>query len=157
MEGIFDFKHTMTKIISDLHTDMISIEIKNLNETIGDSVPTFRESIYISIIASRKDCTATDLVRILGVSKAVVSQTIALLENKKLITRTKDPMDSRKHILRIVPEKARDYIDGIRKIDKAVEMSLENYSEEEQDLAMRILSDINKNLATVDTMTVDKE
>jgi len=151
MDSIFSFKHPVTKSICKLNVDMSAMEIRAFNKRLDESSPTYKENLYIFTIASIENCTATDLVKTFGVSKAIVSQTLSAMEEKGFITRVKDSADSRKHIIEISNEKVDLFSNEICLIDQAIDLTLSKYSKEELDTVSKILTDISNNLAEVDT------
>ena len=105
----------------------------------GEVHPTQKEVLYMYCIWNRKNCTASDLVEILGSSKALVSQTIIGMEKKGYIVRTKDPEDNRRQILQISPARLAATQTELKILDESIAKLRTMYSPEDIEKAGKML------------------
>jgi len=116
-------------------------EMRMYNGGTKSSRPTFKEAMYMYAIMSITDCTASDLVDLFGVSKALVSQSIIAMEEKGFIERVRDTKDKRRQIIK-VSDQAEEYMKERDALEYAERMLLQKYTPEQIGLACRIFIDL---------------
>jgi DNA-binding MarR family transcriptional regulator len=72
------------------------------------------EFAVVSSLGVWEDATPTELAHLLGMSPTTLSAVLKRLEERKIIRRTRDPDDGRRHVLRLTPK-------GRRTLAKALE------------------------------------
>lgn len=148
-EDFFDYKHNLTKSLIALFARNSLMEVRVFDENGPLMTPSYKEVLYLYSIATIENCTATDLVKLFKVSKAMVSQMLSGMEEKGYIVRKKDSIDGRKNIITISPERLKDAGEEVKVYDEAIDELHKKFTSEQIEIAAEVLAEFSTELERI--------
>lgn len=126
--------------INKFYYSMTINELQMMNEKFQNI--TYNSLLYVDIISYTENCTTTFLAHALHISKSAVTIKINEMVKQGLIERHQSMDDKRVYYLRLNDDIAKVYREYDKALYKATEAAHKNYTQQEIDSFIRILSDI---------------
>lgn len=133
----------LREAIHRFYSDIILDELQLMNKNPSYPNLTYNTFLYLSMIAYKKNCTASYIAKTLRVSNSAVTIKVNELIRQGLVQKTQNSNDKRVYYLSLAPKFAEDYWPEHR-LDNAVCKFESNYTEEQVKMFCDMLNFITK-------------
>lgn len=111
---------------------------------------SMQQAAIIKYLVQNKDTTSKDLEAVFSMRRSTISRMLTTMQNKDLIMRIDDPVDSRKKLI-IPTAKSIGIISSIKsKFDELEEKIRENISKEDLNVFFSVIDQIKQNITVED-------
>jgi DNA-binding MarR family transcriptional regulator len=101
-----------------------------------------REFLVLSFVASAEDLSQQDLSERLGLDPTIVVGLVDALEERQWMTRTRDPADRRRNVLRLTAAGRTAHTRAVRAAQAAEDAFLETLGSAERETLRTLLNDV---------------
>lgn len=135
-----DLAETLNKFYHDVAIN----ELRLMNEMKQSAGVSYNSMLYLEIIASTENCTASKLAKLLHISKPAVTMKLNELIKQGLLERTPSGTDGRVKYISVQPGLLREFEAYDALMCRMANVVESRYTKEESELFGRILLDIAK-------------
>lgn len=130
------------KITAALERISTAFRVLLWNESKENALSPIQNQILVFLLFHRPEhCTVSYLAEEFQVTKATVSDSIRVLENKGLITKNENILDSRSQIISLT-EAGKEIAANASKFASGLEISVNNLTEEQKETVFKSLTDV---------------
>lgn len=130
--------------INQFYFRMTISDLQALNKQDHNQSISYHSLLYLDLISYKKNCTVSDLAKLLGVSLPAVTSKVGELIRQGCVTKTRSEKDHRVYYLAL-DARVQEIFNGYdRRMLKAVETVMQNRSQEQIDCFCDILSLISE-------------
>lgn len=156
----FDLTHqnqsTESKIVASLERISQAFRVLLWQESKTHSLTPIQVQILIFLkFHSREKCKVSYLADEFNMTKATISETIKTLEQKKLITRESEPLDTRSYFI-LLTTKGEEIAEKTSMFSKKIFKPIEKLGQDDKEILLHSLLDIIRYLNKTGVITIQR-